>query len=312
MTDRRQSQHNQKMKKRHQRSVLFWIFITISIPIAILTLFIASGYRFDTNTRTIVQASSMMIESTPRNISLTIDNTDTIEIRTPYIQKIDSGVHTIKIQKEGYHTWGKKLSFEESKSIIFPQIVLFPTQPPKKSTLSSITKKENGTIQPLPKDLEVSYIAEGFKNVKKLKVLVGPMDLLVDTEKNAAYLIDSLNSFNDEIKINGTITASEWSSGRSLAYAMGGEIWKYDIDGNKQELLKRQSTPIIDLAWHENDGYLFYSDKTGLYVMELDERDWRQTWKIADITDATELTLSKKGDALLFISQGAIYSYALE
>ncbi len=311
MSIKGQSEELLGKKRRARQSILFWLFTLSAVPLTALVVTVAAGYHFDSATRTLVPSSAIMIETTPKEVVITL-NADTIKTKTPLIRKIDPGDYTVTISQEGYLTWEKYLEFTENKSLIFPSVVLFPDTEPLRSQDQEPRKSSIPQLTPLRENLASTYREAGWEDPSVLQLLEGPIDLLVDTQQSAAFFLKNANTFTDDDRIDLAISDAEWNDDRILLYLSENELWIYDHRTGQHTLLKRQSLPILDATWHPSGGYILYGDDEGLYAIELDDRDSRQTWQLNTLPKAQNLSITSKGESVTFESAGVYYEQPLE
>ncbi len=67
------------------------------------------------------------------------------------------------------------------------------------------------------------------------------------------------------------------------------EIWIWNPT-TRPELIYRQSERIIDAAWHSENGNIFFATRTGIYALNLDQRDGRIMTTLASFDEITGLT----------------------
>lgn len=302
--------------KRQKRSIIFWIFIGIAIPAMFFTLSYAAGYRFDQRTRSVIQTSAVAIHTIPKEANV-LFNGKVAEDKTPFIENnLLPGQYTIRVEKDGYHSWEKTIGFEKGLSEIFPEVILFLDRAAVASTKSSAEQKELFGNQPdafvsLPKKFHTVYSEEGFTHPEKLLFLAGDLDLVVDPEQRVSYLLPNVEKFEDETKIGSVIETAEWNDDNVLLYTTEFELWTVGNDGEETFLLTRQSSAILDAIWHPKGGYILFSDANGLYAIELDARDHRQIWKLDSHSSPTALRINSKGDVLNFTSTGKQFDLKL-
>lgn len=276
------------------RSLLFWVFFLGSFPIAIILLSYASGLRFDSGTRTVVERAALSIETTPNDAAVVVSGAQ-LEKRTPLVHSLTPGMYTVRIEKDGYQPWEKEVTVERGRSELFSDVILFSTETP----ISATREFRKPEFQDVTVDDRV------------LRFLDGPEALLVDDRHETAFIVRSLEDRSTQVRIDSAINAAQWNDSDTLLFATRNALWTYRVGDTKPLLLKRQSLRILDVAWHPDQAYVFYSDLTGLYALERDSRDTRQLWKIADVSDADELVVNNSGDALQYRSGDQYYQLKL-
>lgn len=274
------------------RSIIFWVFFLGSVPIAVLLISYASGFRFDRDTGTVIERAALSIETTPRDARISVSGTE-LDKKTPIVHSLSPGMYTLRIEKDGYQPWEKEVTVRRGESELFSDILLFSQETP----IASSTQLTKTAFEDMTVDGRV------------LRALDGPEVLLVDSRHETSFVVTSREERETQHRIDAAVTAAEWNKD-VLLYATPNGLWTYTKNGQAQ-LLRRQSLRILDVAWHPDSAYVFYSDLTGIYALELDSRDSRQRWKIADVTDASGLVVSGDGSELQFTSQEQIYSLQL-
>lgn len=89
------------------------IMVMVIIVTAIILTFVAMGYNLDKNGE-LGQSGLVQLRSFPSGASITIDG-DTILPKTTTSRMLTAGEHTIKLSKEGYDTWEKKVVSEPGR-----------------------------------------------------------------------------------------------------------------------------------------------------------------------------------------------------
>ncbi|GEM_PF-5302336 len=83
------------------------------------------------------------------------------------------------------------------------------------------------------------------------------------------------------------------------------ELWRSNLETGATELLRRQSAHIKKAAWYPGE-YVLFSTATGIYALELDDRDARNVTQLVDITTGTiaDFGISKNGAVLYYAVAG--------
>ncbi|OGY89406.1 MAG: hypothetical protein A2458_01385 [Candidatus Kerfeldbacteria bacterium RIFOXYC2_FULL_38_9] len=281
-----QSQSNKKCR----RSILFWVFLLSAVPLTVLIIGYAAGYTFDLKTKKIKSTATLSIETTPKNAQIFLDQNE--EAGTPFLKNnINPGTYNISIKKDNYHSWQKKIFLPEGKSTIFPDVILFE----KDTTPALVEKTDHRSLREnflaLPADYYDNYQKNSFDTPQDLKYLPGHPALLIDPKKCNAYLINSLDKFDQKNTINNCLIDAVWNENRYLLYITKTELWVYDQEENTFTLLTRQSTPFISAVWDLQGDYIYFSNQNGIYALELDGRDHKQTWQLTTMPQASQLTV---------------------
>jgi len=146
------------------------------------------------------------------------------------------------------------------------------------------------TVNLLP---ESDYRLQEFKN-NLISVL--------DKKNNNLYLIDNSPYFSPIAKIEN-IKYSSWVNDEKMLYANDFEIYLYNYSSKEKNLLTRISSPIQAVFWHPSDNYIIYLTAGSINIIELDEREKRNTRELIKLDKITLPFLNAKGDAIYFYSQ---------
>lgn len=281
------------------RAVLFWVFIAISIPLAIAIVAYAAGYRFDKQTGSIVETSAIAIHTVPRQAQVLLNN-ELQSSTTPFIETLAPGEYTITVQKDGYRTWEKQMTISPGESLLFPEITLLAQSLPESVSNNEVANTQNETIRELSATEKEYYESQQWKSVDTLRAIDGPTDLLIDEITDTTYFLTDLTAFDSGEALSLTVTDAEWLE-HQLLYTNGLELWVYDSKNKTSYLLLRQTALIHSVTWHPDANIIIYSDTNGIHALELDERDMRQRWTLVEGTEsASNLSVLDRGKTLVY------------
>jgi hypothetical protein len=99
-----------------------------------------------------------------------------------------------------------------------------------------------------------------------------------------AVLDGTLYRINDKLeKIYGNVSTTDYdSSSAELMFANNNEIFIYHLSDQSTELILRSSTQIQNPILNFSSGYVFYQNEGKIKAIELDGRDHRNLYTIAD------------------------------
>lgn len=124
---------------RRTITIAFFLFFFIVSP---LLLLYASGYRYDFKRGTLLRTGNIFIEATDvKDATVYIDNKPYSELlnKKLFLKNLTPGDYTIRIEKEGYTTWEKKLRVDGTLTTFLKDVVLFLTSKPVEITKGPIT-----------------------------------------------------------------------------------------------------------------------------------------------------------------------------
>lgn len=306
----------QFLQQRKKRAWIFWIFLITAIPTAVIIVSYAAGYRIIPTKSLIVQTSALSISSIPRKAYVFI-NDNLQKERTPFFQDtLAPGSATIRIVKEGYHPWQKTMMFTPGRSVIFSNVLLFRQEAPV--ALDAARTEEVRTQLSAERHFEAptdemitSWNAEDITTTTPMTILQGPFTLVVSAANDSSILLPNPMSWSHGIHLSGAVRAAEWHNDEQLVYITSSELWIFSKTTKNTLLLVRSAVPLRDVAWHPDGDYLYYSTEQALYARELDPRDGRQQWKLADVNAADNLHINTKGNVLTYEAEGVFFALKL-
>ncbi|MFA5020616.1 MAG: PEGA domain-containing protein [Patescibacteria group bacterium] len=128
-----------------------------------------------------------------------------------------------------------------------------------------------------------------FKNIENNRAIV--------TDGAGKILIIDLNRQIKTIEL--TAKDIDWLNPNSLIAYNDYEIYIYETTKNSPELITRLSSPILSASWHPDGRYLVFSAENKLKIIELDNRERRNTVDIAEAA-ASFITVDRAGNNLYY------------
>ncbi|KKQ80556.1 MAG: hypothetical protein UT02_C0006G0006 [Parcubacteria group bacterium GW2011_GWC2_38_7] len=237
-----------------RRAIALGFIIAFFITAPLLILYTA-GFRYNFKKAQVQRTGTLIIKTTPKSAQVSLNGkalTATTPIRENNILPDD---YTIKITKEGYYPWQKKLAIKQQETTFIEDVILFPQSQAEKISDNNIT-----TLSLSPGG---SYALIGTKEFNQ--------DFL--------YLLN-LNNFRQKLIYNDdkiwTNLSILWSKDDSKALI--------NIDNNlivatttfpqqKTDLTKQLSLvpdETTKFKWNEDDSnILYWQDKTTIYEINL-------------------------------------------
>lgn len=292
MTDQSQ------LAKRRSRALLFWLFIVCSVPLILLVIAYASGYRLNTQTGTVTEHALLSIESRPDGANVILNDVNRSDAQsknshTPYGEILAPGTYSVKLRADGYHDWNTEVILAEGKSAIFPEVILFKKQPATEVTSPPVATAP--TLRTLTAEETRFYTDNGYPHPESLRLLEGPRTLLVDDVNDSTWLLQSPTDIEGMQRLGNAIIDAEWNPDQSeLLFITTVEVWIYDLEKQSSTLLRRQSTSLRDATWHPSSGYVFLSDANEISAIEHDERTHYQRWVLSQTAGAHELVAEEQ------------------
>jgi len=288
------------------------------------------GYNFDWQEKKLVLTGGLYVKTIPKDATVYINDKQKKE--TPaFIKRLTPKYYQIKVAKEGFHDWNKKLKIESKIVTEIKNIVLIPINPEieiinekisdnfslkeyvseesiisddifyiqKPSFVVYKTDKDNSfqeqiSLTPLPDDQEYEII---ISDDQQIAVLSSNRDL---------YILNNETRNFELIKEN--VKQAQFSSdNRKLLYYTPNEIWIYYSNSNQQnkkigehELTTRLSQEIEQAIWYESNQHIIFLVGKDIKIIELDSRDERNITDIIKI-NTQEIAYSNENQLLYII-----------
>jgi len=166
------------------RRILPWVFALTFLIAAPALVFYTSGYRWNAKKAKIERNGTLIIDSRPTKASIFLNGKNNNETTPITLQNVTPGNYTIKIQKNGYHSWEKRLD-------VYPELVTF---------VNEVRLWKD--VQPLEDDFQGVFridAAPDEKNLALLKMNGASGTLIIWTpESGAQKIIEFSHSSNPD------------------------------------------------------------------------------------------------------------------
>ncbi len=125
------------------RRILPWVFAITFIAAAPVVVFYTAGYRWNPKKEKIERNGTLIIDSTPSKANIFLNENNTNE-RTPVtLQNVTPGVYRIRLEKEGYRSWEKRLEIFPERVTFANDILLWINAVPEALAFEPITRVES-------------------------------------------------------------------------------------------------------------------------------------------------------------------------
>lgn len=122
---------------------------------------------------------------------------------------------------------------------------------------------------------------------------------LYDENVKILYLINPFAYLPLEETIS-EIKNWHWINENLLIYNNDFEIWLFDLKSGQKTIITRISDPIDKALWHPSNNYIIFSAGNSIGAIELDDREKRNTLKLAGAEKISSLSMNNDGDILYF------------
>jgi len=232
------------------RTILFFICVFLFALTAPSVILYSQGYRFDFETKKVVQTGGLYFKVAPRSAQVYINgklkDTTSIFTNSSLIENLLPKTYYIEIKKDGYHSWQKTLEVNERQVTEAKNIILIPQDVNFAKSIET----------PLPKYLTNATSSDGNKVVR-----YDEHEIWVSFPKEKKDIF--LTRFSE------TIGNVFWLNDYYLIFNVGDKIKVAEIDD-------RDRLNVIDIAefkapeifWDNNNGKLYVLSGSTLYLAE--------------------------------------------
>ncbi|MDD3285847.1 MAG: PEGA domain-containing protein [Patescibacteria group bacterium] len=137
---------------------------------------------------------------------------------------------------------------------------------------------------------------------------------LYDRKQKALYLLNDYarQPINKQLR---PVAAWQWLNSSTLMWYNEFEIYSFDLNGNRQELLIRVSEKLTGAAWNQSKNYMIYADSAEIKIIDLN-LDKRSPITLLKAEEISSLALDEKNQLLYFYAkigqQAGIYKLQLQ
>lgn len=328
------------------RLLLFISLIIIFLLAAPTMLFYAMGYSFDWQKKKPVITGGIYLKSFPKKAKIYL-NEHPKNYTPRLLKRLVPGEYQIKITKDGYYSWQKKMEVKsklvaEARNIfLFPQnqkIELVDSSLPKDFSLQSLFEKEEFEKE----EKEIFYIQKPSYILYKIneertaqtqlsreslpenpayQIIVSPnQNIAVLNEEGRLYFLNSEKKTFEPLADN--IKEAQFSDdNKKLLYFSQDEIWVYYLEDilvqpfkttGQKELITRINQEIKQAVWYpETNEHIIFAVGEFIKITELDGRDIRNTVDFLT-AEASQIIYDKKTKKMYFVEDEKLYGISLE
>ncbi len=309
------------------RRVLYITFILIFILLSSVVVLYSAGYRYHFKKLRFQKSGGILLEFSPKEVDIYIQNKDkktTGFLDDSYkVTGMLPGEYMVKIEKDGYYSWKKKLTVESEKINFVKNIILFKKdESPKLVTNSNIiniknlnTKNKFIFVEKEEQGVRVNIFDKKTDEISSiLKTTTTSTDniALMPSSKNKKVLISEnknnhiltisnkeILSLGEEIKEITDVINIHWDkdSDEVLYFIKKNEIYQFNIFNNKLEKLdinNPKNNKIIDFDVINNDIYAIIESRTGLIVEKIGKESGKKTLIIDNIQQKSSFVAGPK------------------
>ncbi|NCN07557.1 PEGA domain-containing protein [Candidatus Falkowbacteria bacterium] len=259
------------------RRLVYISFITVFLIVVPLVLLYTQGYRYNFKRGKVQKTGIFIVSSIPKKADVYLNGKLIIGDQTPSrIEKLLPADYEIKLTKDGYHDWTKKLQIYENSTTFAEDVILWknnlPIQIAEHNIISWLTSPDNKKSTFLTSDRNIIsfnfdnkethtiYQANEYANPQILEWSNTSKKILIKSNNN--YLaIDTERYYLQPVKIsNDNYQSIKWSlNNDNSLYALNASgVWKIDLFTGDKKLIFNKS--ISDFIINNDFIYYYYKD----------------------------------------------------
>ncbi|MBD3360071.1 MAG: hypothetical protein GF365_05205 [Candidatus Buchananbacteria bacterium] len=245
-----------------QRRIIMIIFILAFFILAPILIFYASGYRFDLKRKKVLRTGTLMVEAKDIKDAQLYINDQRYEKpfdKKIFIYNLLPGEYNIKLTKEGYYSWSKKITINSGLTTFAKDVILFQDNIPLQIIDGQISnfkispdwQKIIYVIQKQPFSELYVYDLNNKNNtllyrisqINKIKLSWAASSKKILFNFNDNYLVFDVNNTNQAKDLNQLLDFQpqkiNWDiSSDNLLYANKQKsIWQIDLVSQTSQLL---------------------------------------------------------------------------
>ncbi len=319
------------------RKIILLITTVFFVLVTPATLLYAWGYSFDWQTKKPVLTGGLYLKSTPKKAQIYINDKLQKEATPVFIERLIPKEYEVRVEKEGYHSWQKKLKVESKIVTDAKNILLIPISPIIETanqdlalnfSLSDLFPEETTDIFYIQKPSYILYKTDKDNSFQE-QISLTPLPenhqyeiftsanerIVALDENNQLYLLNKETKSFDLISQDVQDIQFSYDN-RKLLYHTPSEIWVYHLEGSgevndNKELITRLSQKIKQAIWHITNEHIIFSIGDNIKIVEMDSRDNRNIINLIKL-DVEKMAYSQKDEKLYLIKDNELLAISLE
>ncbi|MFA5029237.1 MAG: PEGA domain-containing protein [Patescibacteria group bacterium] len=233
------------------RRLIYVFFIVVFLLAAPAVILYTQGYRYNLKKSRVQKTGIFIISSLPRRANIYLNGEPFPNTTPARLENILPGDYEVKLTKDGYHDWQKKLTVLENSTTFAEKIILWKNSQPV--SLSSVSPSDWLTAPDQKKAAIINKNQLLFLDFSDGKLLP-----LADLSQYSTVSLEGWSNTSKKILVK----TSPDQTGDYLVYTIEQKINKtpFKISGQKYRLMK------WDL---ENDNLLYGLNEQGAWQIDL-------------------------------------------
>lgn len=315
------------------RRIIFSVAILFFILATPLILLYAWGYSFDWQTRRVALTGGLYLKSQPDDAKIYLNNKPKGETNT-LVRRLAPKEYQVKIVKDGFHPWTKRLKVESKIVTDARNILLIPLEPkaeiinevlPNDFSLQDfITPDKPNSVFYIQTPSYILYKTDQDNSFQE-QISLNPLpsdrqyEILVSNNERVAVLDDQgqLYLLNQDSRdfdpISQEVKGMEFTNDNDkLLYFTNSEIWIYFLENTNKELITRFSQEIKQSVWYQKTNqHILCLVGGSIKMIELDGRDERNSVDVLRL-NIDQIAYNPENEGIYFIRENKLSSILLK
>lgn len=289
------------MTLRSRRTIIAFLFIFFLGLTTFLILY-AQGYKIkiDFNNPSLIEASqtgSLSIKTYPEGANIYVDNENFKDTSPTFIPRLEPGEYEIKVVKNGYQTWQKKMIIKPGQITEANNIWLAPQDPETNNLFNDVK------VFTANNDKKIGLI-DAENNIHIHDISSGKSEEIIDFNSNDTYqnYLKSPNHIQWDPQFKHLLISEQSEHNKYL-------LVKKDRSSYETERLTQlEGLPLKDVKFHPSKEKIYFLKNNQIMVLELDDLKEDQ---LLDKTQANGFIINSKAEIIfLNMANGHISLYA--
>lgn len=279
------------MKPLHRR-LIYIAFVIIFLIVTPLVILYTQGYRYNFKRGRLQKTGILIISSLPRQAAVFLNNQSANKSTPARLEQLLPGDYEIKLTKDGYHDWQKKLPITENATTFAEKIILWKKALPielakaiSPSWLAAPDKQktvwlnENNELILLETGNDQLAIISSFEKYEPASLIAWSKTskkILLKTAKDNKNVYFVLNIEQKPVPKLKKIAQRNYQqvnwdqANDNLLYGLDQSgLWQIDLFTNQEKLI----SPLVKNNFLVKDGKLYFCQADNLYQQAIGEKN---------------------------------------
>ncbi|HUT22316.1 MAG TPA: PEGA domain-containing protein [Candidatus Bipolaricaulota bacterium] len=232
------------------RRIIAFLFIAGFLVLAPILILYSAGYRYNFKNGQFKKTGAVFMETEPKGALIFIDG-QTMDQKTPaHLTNIFPNFYTVRLEKEGYLPWEKKIEIKPQETVFANNVVLFKNQPAKE------IEQEDKIIDILK-----------TPSCVLLEALSATDEKIFSCLNDKSGLIQKIYKFDDA---DVEISAQSSDKNKFLAGIKSGDFQILSTDGVYKQTLADLPIDLAIVKWDEtSDHFIYGGDNSEIWQINL-------------------------------------------